>query len=487
LNALISEHKTGIVYCATRKRAEAVRETLKLGKISSILYHGGMKEEERTTAQDLFMQGKRDVVVATNAFGMGIDRPDIRFVAHFEIPGSIEAYYQEAGRAGRDGEPATCELLFNHADTRVQEFFIDGSNPPPAFIVQTWEMLRREKNANNELHLSIKDLSERVNSEGNDMMLSSALHVLDREGYIERFDVAGRRVRGTRVLRPELRGSELKLDTAKLAEKERRDRAKLKMVIDFAYSRICRQETILRYFGESDPTRCGNCDICNDIGGPDRAPTEAEALIVRKALSGVARMSRRGPGGWEAQFGRGRVVQILVGSRSREIIDARLDRLSTYGLLKAEGVAYLNEIMREFQDRGMLISTGEQYPTITLTTRGEQIMKGATDYVLRWPQRSVATGKNSARKTKTKSTGAADLLPVDAALFDLLKQLRWAMARERGNLPAYTIFSDETLRAFARLKPHSVEAGRKIRGVGDLKAERYLPRFIEAIQRAEQS
>ena len=91
------------------------------------------------------MKGKRDVVVATNAFGMGIDRSDIRFVAHFEIPGSIEAYYQEAGRAGRDGEPATCELLFNHADTRVQEFFIDGSNPPPAFIAQTWEMLRRER------------------------------------------------------------------------------------------------------------------------------------------------------------------------------------------------------------------------------------------------------------------------------------------------------------------------------------------------------
>ena len=277
------------------------------------------------------------------------------------------------------------------------------------------------------------------------------------------------------------------MDTAKLAEKERRDRAKLKMVIDFAYSRACRQQTILRYFGESDPARCGNCDICNDTAGPERAPTEAEALIVRKALSGVARMSRRTAEGWQAQFGRGRVVQTLVGSRSREIIDARLDQLSTYGLLKAEGVAYLNQIMRELQDRGMLISTGGQYPTITLTTRGEEIMKGATDYVLRWPQRTMSIAKTASRKAKTKSTGAADLLPVDAVLFDRLKQLRWAMARERGNLPAYTIFSDETLRAFARLKPHSVEAGRKIRGVGDLKAERYLPRFIEVIQRAEQS
>jgi ATP-dependent DNA helicase RecQ len=276
------------------------------------------------------------------------------------------------------------------------------------------------------------------------------------------------------------------LDKAKLAEKERRDRAKLKMVIDFAYSRACRQQTILSYFGETDPPRCGNCDICNDTAGPARGPTEAEALIVRKALSGVARMSRRTAEGWQAQFGRGRVVQTLVGSRSREIIDARLDQLSTYGLLKTEGVAYLNEIMREFQDSGMVTSTGGQYPTITLTPRGEEIMKGATDYVLRWPQRSTSASKSTSRKTKAKSAHAAELLPVDAVLFDRLKQLRLTMARERGNLPAYTIFSDETLRAFARLKPHSVEAGRKIRGVGDLKAERYLPRFIEAIQNAEQ-
>ncbi len=220
---------------------------------------------------------------------------------------------------------------------------------------------------------------------------------------------------------PEVRGSELKLDTAKLAEKERRDRAKLKMVIDFAYSRACRQQTILRYFGETDPPRCGNCDICNDTAGPARAPTEAEALIVRKALSGVARMSRRSAEGWQAQFGRGRIVQTLVGSRSREIIDARLDQLSTYGLLKTEGVAYLNEIMREFQDSGMVTSTGGQYPTITLTPRGEEIMKGATDYVLRWPQRSMSVSKNASRKTKPKSAHAAELLPVDTALFDRLK------------------------------------------------------------------
>jgi ATP-dependent DNA helicase RecQ len=479
LNALIRENKTGIVYCSTRKRVEAVAETLKLAKISSILYHGGMNDEEREQAQNEFMQGRRDIVVATNAFGMGIDRADIRFVVHFDVPGSVEAYYQEAGRAGRDGEAATCELLFNHADTRVQEFFIEGSNPPLEFIAQTYEMLRREADEKHELQISIKDMATRLDAQGNDMMLSSSLHILDREGYIDRFDIPGRRVRGTRLLQPDVRGTQLKLDAAKLREKERRDRAKLKLMVDFAYARTCRQQAILRYFGEEDPARCGNCDICLETAGPARAPSTDEALIVRKALSGVARMSGRGGEGWEPRFGRGRIVQTLVGSRSREIIQARLDQLSTYGLLQSEGVAYLNQLLRELQDAGMLISSGGEYPMVTLTQLGDEVMKGRTDYELRWPQRTGS--KSTARKSKSKASALEEMVPVDAALFERLKKVRLELAREHGNVPAYVIFPDDTLRAFARLKPRSVEAGRKIRGVGEIKAQRYLPAFIETI------
>jgi ATP-dependent DNA helicase RecQ len=481
LHALVREHKTGIVYCATRKRVEAVAETLKTAKISSILYHGGMNDEEREQAQNEFMQGRRDIVVATNAFGMGIDRSDIRFVAHFDVPGSVEAYYQEAGRAGRDGEAATCELLFNHADTRVQEFFIEGSNPPLDVIVETYEMLRREADDKHEVQLSLKEMATRLESEANDMMLSSAVHILDREGYLDRFDIPGRRVRGTRLLKPEVRGCDLNIDAAKLREKERRDRAKLKLMVDFCYARSCRQQAILRYFGEADPARCGNCDVCLETAGPSRAPTAGEALIVQKALSGVARMSVRGNDRWEARFGRGRIVQTLVGSRSREIIQAQLDRLSTYGLLKSEGVAYLNQLMRELQDVGMLFSSGGQYPMVTLTKLGEEVMKGRVDYELHWPPRNASVSLSPPRKPKSKSKTLDELVPIDNAVFEHLKRVRLDLAREHGNVPAYVIFSDETLRAFARLKPMSVDAGRKIRGVGEIKARRYLPAFIEAI------
>jgi ATP-dependent DNA helicase RecQ len=139
----------------------------------------------------------------------------------------------------------------------------------------------------------------------------------------------------------------------------------------------------------------------------------------------------------------------------------------------------LNQLLRELQENGMLVSSGGDYPMITLTARGELVMKGATDYALRWPQRSAAPEAGRARKKKTAAVG--EMVPFDEALFDRLKKVRLELARRNGNLPAYMIFSDETLRAFARLKPVSVEAGRKIRGVGDLKAERYLPSFITAI------
>jgi ATP-dependent DNA helicase RecQ len=278
-----------------------------------------------------------------------------------------------------------------------------------------------------------------------------------------------------------VRGHQLKLDAAKLREKERRDRAKLKMMIDFAYARECRQQAILRYFGEPEPARCGNCDICLETAGPARPPTEDEALIVRKALSGVARMSAKIDGGWQPRFGRGRIVQTLVGSRSQEILSAQLDRLSTHGLLKSEGVAYLNQLLRELQDSGMLISSGGDYPMVTLTRLGDEVMKGRTGYQLRWPQRNSAE-RSATRKPKERKQSLEEMLPVDAAILDRLKRLRLDLAREQGNLPAYIIFPDETLRAFARLKPASVEAGRQIRGVGEVKARKYLPAFIEEIR-----
>ena len=471
--AAVDEHKTGIVYCATRKRVEEVAETLNSWGVKCVGYHGRMTEEERERTQNKFIRREADVAVATNAFGMGIDRSDVRFVIHFEIPGSVEAFYQEAGRAGRDGEAAHCELLWNYADTRTQEFFIDGANPGYGTICQVYEFLRAEANEQHEVQASIEEVTAAVEVK-NGMAVSSAISVLSRQGYIERFDIPGQRRRGTRLKRPEVPAGGLEIDREALEEKEGRDRQKLQSMIELCYGAGCRQRAILEYFGEEGAEECGTCDVCrSDYGTDRREPTEDEDLVVRKALSGVARMSRRTVEGWKGIFGRGRIVQMLTGSKSQEIMRVRLHELSTYGILKKRGTAYLNELFHSLHDAGLLVTQRGDYPLVTLTPRGEKAMKGQGEYKLVWPE----THKESMTKGSAEEL-VDELAPFDPVLYLRLKDLRTQLAKE-SRLPPYGVFSNKTLEAFARLRPTSVEAAMRIKGVGAVKAERFLEPFLE--------
>jgi ATP-dependent DNA helicase RecQ len=482
IRAVIENHKTGIVYCATRKRVEEVSETMASWGCSVVAYHGGMSDADREAAQDQFISKKRDVAVATNAFGMGIDRSDVRFVIHFDVPGSVEAYYQEAGRAGRDGEPSVCELLFNYADTRTQEFFIEGSNPSFSLIRDLYQHLRNFSNERGEVVASVQSLSDDVGAK-NGMAVSAAISQLSRCGGIERFDVPGERTRGTRLLRPDTPAEELGIDSEALAEKEQRDRDKLKSMVELCYSTDCRQSWILNYFGEAGAGNCNSCDNCQAGSSENlRGPDDAERGAVQKALSGVARMSRRTAGGdWEPRFGRMKIVSMLVGSRSKEMLDARLDSLSTYGIMKAEGSNYVAALMRELQTGGMLASSGGQYPTVTLSPKGETAMRGDSSYRMRWPSPPERAAAMRGAGRRDEEDIAIEGLEFDESLFDKLRDKRNEIAAEEG-IPAYVVFNNQTLEFFTRLKPESVAAGSKIRGVGEKKAERFLPAFVEVIK-----
>ncbi len=485
LKKIIEDYKTGIIYCSTRKRVEEVGDTLRELGVKAIQYHGGLDDKEREDRQNKFISKKHDVAVATNAFGMGIDRSDVRFVVHYDIPGSVEAYYQEAGRAGRDGEPSWCELFFNFADTKTQDFFIEGNNPTVETIQSIYQTLQNCSNSQHEVELSIDDLTEKAGVK-NSMSVGSALSHLSRIGYIERFDIPGKRIRGTRLLQPEVLTRSLKLDTTAMREKDRRDRSKLKSMIDLCYDeQRCRQQQILAYFGETESQPCGTCDICRRSGVQVvREGTASEVTLLRQALSGIARMStKRADGSWEGRFGKGRIIQMLVGSKSKEIVDAGLDQLSTYGLLKHLGTNALHPLFAEMEKQGLIETSTGDYPIVSITVKGAQVMKTGANVRMMWPDTSPKMeqplkpgAQLTAAEVSTRELG------FDDALFEKLKRHRGVLAMAEG-VPAYLIFSNQTLEFLTRLKPTSVEAGLKIRGVGEKKARQYLPEFIQVIKK----
>ncbi|MDT5269000.1 MAG: ATP-dependent helicase RecQ [Acidobacteriota bacterium] len=185
IRQLADEYKgqSGIVYTSTRKSVEQITRKLLDSRLSVIGYHAGMTDEERVRAQEDFMTGRAQVIVATNAFGMGIDKPDIRFVVHFHLPGSIEAYYQEIGRAGRDGKQSVCLLLFNYADKRTQDYFIEGSYPPPELIAKVYEAL--VSTGQRRIELATREIAARAGLR-NEMAVQSALITLEKAGHVER-------------------------------------------------------------------------------------------------------------------------------------------------------------------------------------------------------------------------------------------------------------------------------------------------------------
>jgi ATP-dependent DNA helicase RecQ len=468
MRAVIGAHKTGIIYCATRKKVDLVSETLASWGIKCVSYHGGMSDSERVKAQDIFISKKVDIAVATNAFGMGIDRGDVRFVIHYEIPGSVEAYYQEAGRAGRDGETAVCELLFNYADTRTQEFFIDGANPSASTVREIYQYLLNEADQNHEIFRTLDDIAKHADVK-NSMAVGSSLTVLARARFIERFDVQGKRIRGTRLLRPDVLARGLELDEEAMEAKDARDREKLKAMVELCYARTCRQKWILEYFGEAGAEPCGNCDVCRERSAGDfRKASEEEDQLVKKALAGVARMSRRTQDGWEGRYGRGRIIQMLSGSKSQEILNAKLDQLTTYGILSSKPTGYLNALFRSLAEEGLVITQTGDYPLMTLSERGELVMLGKESYELRWPDETA------------KPVGLEEK-DFDVQLFTMLKDLRFKIAKKDG-VPQYMVFSNKVLEALTKYSPSSVTEALAIPGIGEAKAQGYLPPFLEMIR-----
>ncbi|HKG59448.1 MAG TPA: ATP-dependent DNA helicase RecQ [Pyrinomonadaceae bacterium] len=373
---------SGIIYASTRKAVEQVGAKLKALDLKVSEYHAGMSDSLRVRAQDDFMSGRTQMIVATNAFGMGIDKPDIRFVVHYQMPGSIEAYYQEIGRAGRDGMPSTCVLLFNYADKNTHDFFIEGSYPDISVIKQVYDSLAATELRR--IELSTSEIARRV-GESNEMAIQSALYVLERAGHIQRTAPAlNRGGRGAQqgrsiIMLDAAPVAKLKIDPAEASRRGELERRKLRAMIDFCYTDYCYRAHILNYFGDRKSERqCGTCGNCTPTSATTPMPsapvdssarelTAGELLRVRKILACAKRMNGR--------FGKKMLVSTLRGSAAKQVITAHLNELSTYGLLKDMAQDELETYIDALIDARCLRVKGGAYPTLSTTELGDKVMR----------------------------------------------------------------------------------------------------------------
>jgi ATP-dependent DNA helicase RecQ len=245
-----------IVYASTVKQVETLYELLDGSGFAVTRYHGRMAAKERKDHQDRFMSGTgRHAMVATNAFGMGIDKPDIRAVVHYNVPGSLEAYYQESGRAGRDGRSARCVLFFQLEDRRTQLYFLGGRYPRVAEIRAAYDALHQL--GADTVPIPLAGLRQRVESVA-PTKLRVIVSLLKQLGVVK--EERGARLR---LLRPNLPGGELEAMAERYQARTSGDRDRLDRMMGYGQSAACRWRLLLDYFGEQPASeRCGTCDNC---------------------------------------------------------------------------------------------------------------------------------------------------------------------------------------------------------------------------------
>ncbi len=452
---------SGIVYTGTRRDAETVADLLQqqLGEAVGC-YHAGLPDDVRRLTQDTFMSGRTRIVVATKAFGMGIDKHDLRFVVHYSIPGSVEAYYQEAGRAGRDGQPARCILLYTPADRGLQEFFIEKDVPSQGDVYSLFDSIAARCSAGDQCAVDSDEAKAQLGLHPNATAIALAL--LEKAGAIQRLD---RTASGMRVALKEGRVQDERLAHAFHDAYQRQDekRAMLAAMVEYAETASCRRQYILDYFGDS--TRLASaaacCDNCNDVAAPvdfAAGATPNSTHVAHTILACVTSL----PFG----VGRQKLSGVLRGSKAKWVKQFNYQRSPQYGALGAYTGTVIDSLINHLLDVGLLTVEHGEFPVIAITPQGLEMLELGEAVALPGLGEPHAAAPKQARATFHD----VDLSAADPTLFEALREFRTREARGRQWAP-FRVFTDDTLKAIAALRPATDAQLLDIPGVGPKKLD----------------
>jgi ATP-dependent DNA helicase RecQ len=418
---------SAIVYARSRRSCESLARTLRVHDLAAVHYHAGLEPHERSAAQEAFIEGRIQTVVATTAFGMGIDKPDIRLVALYNYPESLESYVQMVGRAGRDGRASDTLLLASRSDATQLRRFARSDIPTVADLRTVYARLRGRREV----------LPEELGDEPDPRVL---VGMLEQVGLVQRGFDAGRAMQ-IEVPDPPA-DSAARIDSL-LARYEQEALTRADRLVRFAESRTCRHRQVAEHFGETLPEDCGMCDVCSPLAAP--AETRAASAPLPDDIAGAvhrAVLELRWP------LGRTGLTAMLRGSLSAP---RSAQRSPHFGLLAAASQADVKRWIQLLERDGALESFESD--------DGFRLLR-------------AVPGAELPRIGGPRSAG-----PADEGLFERLRAWRLEAARRHG-VPAYVIFHDATLREIARARPSSIDELRGISGVGARKLEAYGAEII---------
>jgi ATP-dependent DNA helicase RecQ len=532
-----------MIYCATRANVERAAKVLVDAGIPTVAYHAGFEMDERSRVQDAFMGGNAQVVVATNAFGMGVDKADVRTIVHYDLPGTVEAYYQEIGRAGRDGNRSRVILLYREEDRRTQEFFINLAHPPAAWVHAVYAaLLERHQNP---VFATLAELADAIPDDAGDRAAASCLYVLQREGYVRRIAPAERpgivrfsgrnaTVDGARAtvwrwlsdhrdgaeplgVWPDRIAEDLDLDrdrvTAALrgleerglisyaapertggvellrvdeplrldepAMRERRGRELLRLQKMVDYGHAACRRRYILEYFGDDPP-WERCGDCDGCRDGHKGRTGPVPLEPDELL--VVRKVLSCVARMKDPYAPSMVARVLTGSREPAVIALKLDRLSTYGILGGFTQQEVEQVIGEL-------------------IRSAALERGLTTRVIGDRERTYATVGLTALGREVmldRAVGFKMLFPLGekvvrarpdvrvpvAVSRDLLQHLRDVRMRlaKAADVPAYVIAPNRTLEDMAHRRPMTRQAMLEIHGMGPERFKKYGSTFLDALR-----